>query len=157
MNQKARESESNAQVNSISTNSFQEALPRNEQTVDGMTIERGVMPAKRVKGHATAPGYPNAMHGGTPPNSDSNHILVALFDAKTGARNTDAQIRADVGNRWYSHDPDWLLEPMEISGTKSYGNFFSMQDAGIWRIHLLTRPGIARPVEADFGFEQVSS
>lgn len=182
MNQKAQEFESNVQLHSISTNDYKDRLrrrslgfliavivtvsgcsnnadlPRNKQTVGGMTIELGVMPAERVKGHATVAGDPNAMHGGTAPNSNSNHIVVALFDAKTGARITDAQIRAGVGNRWYSHEPDRLMEIMEISGTTSYGNFFSMRDAGIWRIHLvISRPGMARPVEADFGYEQVSS
>ena len=182
MGKKTRETESSAHVPSIAKNSYKLGLqrkwqglliavivmvsgcsnnadlPRNKQTVGGMTIELGVMPAERVKGHSTAPGDPNAMHGGTPPNSNANHIVVALFDAKTGARVTDAQIRAGVGNRWYNHEPDRFLEPMEISGTTSYGNFFSMQAAGIWRIHLvIRRPGMTRPVEADFGYEQVSS
>ena len=181
MNQNVCESESSAQAHSISTKNYKDRLqrsslgfliavivtvsgcsnnadlPRNKQTVGGMTIELGVMPAERVTGHATAPGEPNAMHGGTPPNGSSNHIVVALFDAKTGARITDAQIRAGVGKRWYNHEPDRAMEAMEISGTKSYGNFFSMQDAGIWRIHLvIRRPGVARPVEADFGYEKVS-
>ena len=133
-------------------------LPRNKQTIDGMTIELGVMPVERVKTeHATSPGDPGAMHGGTPANSSSNHIVVALFDAKTGTRITDAQIQADVGDRWYSHDPDKSLEPMEISGAMSYGNYFSMQGAGVWRIHLvIRRPGMTRAVETNFGYEQLS-
>jgi hypothetical protein len=132
-------------------------LPRNTQIVDGMKIELGVMPAELVKGHATAPGDPNAMHGGTPPNSRSNHIVVALFDAKTGARVTDARIRAGVGDRWYNHEPDKPLEPMEINGALSYGNFFLMQGSGVWRIHLVIhRPGMTRPAEADFGYEHAS-
>ena len=133
-------------------------LPRNKQTIDGMTIELGVMPVERVKTeHATAPGDPNAMHGGTPANSSSNHIVLALFDAKTGVRITDAKIQANVGDHWYSHDPYAALEPMEMSGALSYGNYFLMQGAGIWRIHLvIRRPGMTRAVETDFGYEQVS-
>lgn len=182
MSRKVRETESNARAPSISKSPHRSCrhrkclgfliavvvmvsgcnnnadLPRNKQTVDGMTIELGVMPVERVKKeHATAPGDPNAMHGGTPANRGSNHIVVALFDAKTGTRITNAQIQAGVGDRWYNHDPDKSLEPMEISGAMSYGNYFSMQDAGVWRIHLvISRPGIKRPVEADFGYEQVS-
>lgn len=63
-------------------------LPRSTQTVDGMTVELGVVPAVSVKDHATAPPDPNALHGGTPPNSSSHHIVVASFDAKSGARIT---------------------------------------------------------------------
>jgi len=129
-------------------------LPRNSQTVDGMTIELGVLPAELVQGHATAPGNPNALHGGIQPYSRSHHIVVALFDAKTGARITDARIRAGVGNRSYNHEPDKALEPMEINGAMTYGNFFSMPGEGLWRIHLeILRAGTPRPVEADFAYE----
>ena len=86
------------------------------QTVEGMTIYLGVMPAELVQGHSTMPGDPKALHGGTPPNRSSHHIVVALFDAQTGARITDAQIQAGVGNRSDDHPPDTVLAPMEING-----------------------------------------
>jgi hypothetical protein len=115
------------------------------------------MPAELVKGYATAPADPNALHGGTPPASNSHHIVIALFDARTGARITDARVRAGVGNRSYNHEPDKSLEPMEVNGAMSYGNFFLLQGDGVWRIHLeIRRPGATRPVEANFGYERVS-
>lgn len=133
-------------------------LPRNTQTVGGMTIELGVMPAELVKGHVTAPGEPNALHGGTPPNSFSRHVVVALFDAQSGARITDARIRAGVGDRSYNHAPDTPLEPMQVNGAMSYGNFFLMQGEGLWRIHLeILRPGMSHPLEAEFGYENTST
>lgn len=129
-------------------------LPRNTQTVGGMTIDLGVVPAELVKGHSTEPHDPGALHGGTPADSSSHHIVVALFDAKTGARITDARIHAGVGDRSYNHKPDTWLEPMRINDTLTYGNFFLMQGPGEWRIHLeIFRPGLALPVEADFGYE----
>ncbi len=132
-------------------------LPRNTQTVDGMTIELGVLPAELIQGHRTAPGDPNALHGGTPPNSSSHHLVVALFDAKTGTRITDARIRAGVGNRSYNHEPDRLLEPMKVNGAMSYGNFFLLQGEGVWHIHLeILRAGAPRPVQADFAYERPS-
>lgn len=131
-------------------------LPRSTQTVDGMTVYLGVIPAELVQGHSTAPGDPQALHGGTPQKSSSHHIVVALFDAKTGARITDARIRAGAGDRSYNHEPERSLEPMEINGAMSYGNFFLMQGAGAWRIHLeILRVGASRPVEADFAYEHV--
>jgi len=132
-------------------------LPRNTQTVNGITIDIGVMPAELVKGHATAAGAPGALHGGTPAMSSSHHLVVALFDSKTGARITDARIRAGVGDRSYNHKPEIALEPMEINGAMSYGNFFLMQGGGLWRIHLeILRPGMTAPVEADFAYEHAS-
>ena len=131
-------------------------LPRSTQTVDGITIYVGVMPAELVKGHITASGEPGALHGGTTPASSSHHIVVALFDSGTGAHITDAQIRAGVRDRSNDHEPDMTLEPMQINGAMSYGNFFQMQGPGVWRIHLeILRPGMSAPIEADFGYEHV--
>ena len=128
-------------------------LPRSTQTIDGMTIFIGVIPAELVQDHSTRPGDPQAMHGGTPANLSSHHLVVALFDAKTDARITDAQIRAGVAKR--SDDPvlEKVLEPMEINGAMSYGNFFLMQGTGDWKIRLLIRrSSTAPPVEADFAY-----
>ena len=81
-----------------------------------------------------------------------------MFDAKSGARITDAQVLAGVGDRSYNHAPDTSLEPMKINGTMSYGNFFLMQGKGVWRIHLkIRRPNMAQPVEADFTYDRVAS
>jgi hypothetical protein len=131
-------------------------LPRSSQTVDDVTIYLGVMPAGLVQGHSTVPGDPQALHGGTPQNRSSHHIVVALFDAQTGARIADARIRAGVGDRSYNGEPDRSLEPMQIDGMMSYGNFFLLQGAGTWRIHLeILRAGASRPIEADFAYEHL--
>lgn len=130
------------------------SLPRNTQTVNGMTIDIGVIPAELVQGHSIEPGDPKALHGGTPKDSSSHHLIVALYDAKTGARIADARIKAGVGNRSYNHEPDTWLEPMQIDGTTTYGNFFLLQGEGVWRIHLeILRAGAPRPIEADFAYE----
>lgn len=130
------------------------SLPRNTQTVDGVTIDIGVVPAELVQGHSIELGDPKALHGGTPKNSSSHHLIVALFDAKSGARITDARIKAGVGNRSYNHEPDTWLEPMQINGTTTYGNFVLMPGEGVWRIHLeVLRAGAQRSIEADFAYE----
>lgn len=129
-------------------------LTGDSQVVDGMAIYFGVMPAELVRGHSLAQGDPQALHGGTPATAASHHVVVALFDAKTGARITDARIQADVGDRSYNHGPAKPLEPMQIAGTTTYGNFFPMQGQGVWRIHLMIeRPSIAHATEADFRYE----
>jgi hypothetical protein len=129
-------------------------LPRSTQVVDGITIDIGVMPAGLVQGHSTDPADPLAMHGGTPKGGASHHLVVALFDAKTGIRLSDARVRAAVGHRSYDHAPDKVLEPMQIAGTTTYGGLFQMTDEGLWTIHLeIERPGMNRPVQAEFAYE----
>lgn len=129
-------------------------LPRDTQVVGGITIDIGVIPAGLVQGHSTDPADPKAMHGGTPKGGASHHLVVALFDAKTGARIDDARVRAAVGRRSYDHEPDRQLEPMQIAGTTTYGGFFQMAGEGRWTIHLvIERPGMPRPVEAQFAYD----
>lgn len=130
-------------------------LPRNTQTVDGVTIYLGVMPTALIQGHSTATTDPQDMHGVTPKKQSSNHIVVALFDAETGARITDARIRAGVAaDRSDNHEPGKDLEPMQINGTMTYGNFFPMQNTGLWRIHLeIVLVNSSRPIVADFAYK----
>jgi heme A synthase len=52
------------------------------QVVDGVAVYFGVMPAELVRGHPQE--HPEGqMHGGVPVGE--NHIMVALFEDKTGA------------------------------------------------------------------------
>ena len=132
-------------------------LPHNEATADGMTIDIGVIPAELVRGHPVQPSDQGALHGGVRDAAATNHLVVALFDAKTGARITDARIQAGVGDRSYNHEPDRWLEPMQINGAMSYGNFFLMPGPGEWRIHLaIYRPGVLKPFVADFAYDKPS-
>lgn len=128
-------------------------LPRDAQTVGGMTIYIGVIPSEFVRDHSTAPGDPQALHGGTPPNRGSHHLVVALFDATTDARITDARIRAGVASHFADPVPQTMLEPMEIAGTMSYGNFFQMPGNADWKIRLeIQRPSSTAPVRVDFAY-----
>ena len=128
-------------------------LPRDEQTVGGITIDLGVMPAALVQGHSMGPGAPGAASGAAQ-NPAAHHIVVALFDATTGGRITDARIRAGVGDRSYNHEPDQWLAEMPVNGMMTYGGYFPMGQEGLWRIHLeIYRPGVANPIEANFAYE----
>lgn len=129
-------------------------LPRDSQTVGGIRIHLGVVPATRVPDHPTGQGDPGALHGGTPEGRGSHHVVVALFDARTGARIVDAKVRGGVGDQSDNHAPDQELEPMPVDGAMSYGTFFLMQTPGLYRIHLeILRRGAAIPVTAQFTYE----
>ncbi len=117
------------------------------QVVDGVAIYFGIMPAQLVRGHP--PEHPEGqMHGGAP--AGENHIMVALFEEKTGKRLDGAVVTVTVTG------PDRFkaekkLEPMTVAGAASYGHYFYMPGPGPYRIRLGIRlPGTARELRATF-------
>lgn len=53
------------------------------------------MPAEIAKGQPS--GHPEgAMHGGTPAGAHEYHVVIAIFDAASGTRISDASVRAKV-------------------------------------------------------------
>jgi len=97
------------------------------KTVDGMSVYFGIVLAQLIHGHGN-------MHSATD-NRDGDytyHILIALFDNKSGKRITDAKIKATVtplGMKGKSRK----LEPMH-GDLVSYGNYFTMPEATPYRI-----------------------
>lgn len=117
------------------------------QVVDGVAVYFGVMPAELVRGHPRE--HPESeMHGGVPVGE--NHIMVALFEDKTGKRITRAEVTATItgpGN----FKAEKKLEPMVIAGAASFGNYFTMPGPGPYRIAVRIRtPGIGHDIEASF-------
>ncbi len=117
------------------------------RVMDGVAVYFGIVPAELVRGHPQA--HPEGlMHGGVPVGE--NHIMVALFEDKTGKRITRAEVTATITG------PDRFkmtkkLEPMIVAGAASYGNYFSMPGPGPYRIALRIRtPGIGHDIEAVF-------
>ncbi len=90
------------------------------QKIDGMSIYLGVIPAQLTQKHST-------MHGGITNEEHSYHIVIALFDSKSGKRITNARVKASVaplGMKGHTKD----LEPMH-GDLLSYGNYFTMYKA----------------------------
>jgi len=123
--------------------------PSSSRVVEGVAIYFGVTPAEMVQGHPK--GHTEGqMHGGAPARGHRDHVVVALFDGATGKRIENAEVTANVveiglAGQWKK------LEPMEIAGTITYGNYFDFpsRDAYhlIMRIHI---PGRQRPIETRF-------
>ncbi|HEU4693441.1 MAG TPA: hypothetical protein VFS23_33995 [Vicinamibacterales bacterium] len=128
----------------------EDILPRSEQTVEGVTVYLGIVPAALIQGHSTTPGDPQSLHGGTPSRSASHHVMVALFDAVTGARITDARVEARVEGVPHAKP----LEQMEVNGLMTYGNFFPFEDARVRRIRVeIALPDRAAPLVAQFAYD----
>ena len=75
------------------------------------------------------------MHDGPSTARGEHHVLISLFDAKTGLRLEDMDVRARVGEVGLSAVGK-TLEPMQIAGTVSYGNFFPMPKEGPYGIEV---------------------
>jgi hypothetical protein len=111
-------------------------------------FQYGLMPAALVARHAKE-HVERKMHGGVPSPS-STHLVVALFDKQSGARISDAEVEATV-TLLGSTSVRKRLEPMTIADQPSYGEFFSMGVAGLYRIRFeARRPGAAGVAFAEF-------
>lgn len=120
------------------------------KTAGGLTAYLGVMPGELVRG----PGPHSAerpMHGRTPRGQHDFHLVVALFDANTGARISDATVTANVSGLGLSGTQQ-ALEPMKIADTITYGTFVNLS-RDIYTIKLtVQRPG-AQPVALNFKYD----
>jgi hypothetical protein len=118
------------------------------QMIDHMDIYLGVMPSELVLGHP-------AMHHATPPRKHRYHVLVALFDSKTGNRITNAEIKARITGLGGFSSKEKKLESMHVADAPSYGSYFFMPDPGMYRIQLeIRRPDSKRTSTAEFMFER---
>ena len=102
------------------------------QLVDGMRAYLGVLPSELL-----APGVVQPrQHDSTSRGRASHHVLIALFDARTGARITDAVVSARIEDVGRTVSNEKRLEPMEIGGSMTFGNFFDMPGRDPYSIHV---------------------
>lgn len=127
------------------------ASDRNRRVVDGTEVYLGVMSVESIR--ARPKGSPEStMHGGIPSGRNWYHVNVSLFDAKTQAAITDAQVEASVREPVSGGDTK-KLEMVTLDGTRSYGNYFRVSGKNPYTIALrITRPGVPRPLETQFEF-----
>lgn len=97
------------------------------QSVDGVSIYIGVLPAE-VMGKSNVNIHEAVSTG------QSFHLVVALFDEKSGKRITDASIVASLIGQKIIETKE--LGQMFIADSPSYGNFFSFPGFGKHSIEL---------------------
>jgi hypothetical protein len=109
----------------------------------------GLLPTEMIRGHPQE--HPEAtMHGGLPAGRGQYHVIIALFDVKTGARIENADVAVRVSEIGLAGE-EKKLEPMQIAGTVTYGNFFSMAGNGPFRINVTIHiPGQAQEIKTEF-------
>ena len=122
------------------------------KTAGGVTVYLGVVPAEIVKGLPASSSTEGPMHGRIPKGPHEYHIVAAVFDAVTGSRISDAAVTAEVSGVGLSGDKR-KLEPMQISGTTTYGGFFDLPGFDIYTVKLEVEHGVAGPAILQFKYD----
>lgn len=127
------------------------ATAERQKRVDGVEVVFGIVPAARaVPAHQQNPG--GRAHGGTPPDRASYHIDIALFDAASRARITDARVWATV-RELNTAGKRKQLDAETFGNALSYGNYFTLHGEGPFRIAVEARlPGRKQAVETEFEY-----
>jgi hypothetical protein len=116
------------------------ALAQNQKTVEGVSVYMGIVPARILLDHSDE-HLEREMHGGAARSTGQYHVMVALFDARTGDRITDAVVTARISGPG-TMQPEKTLDPMAIANAMTYGNYFAMDAPGSYAIAIrIYRPG----------------
>jgi hypothetical protein len=92
------------------------------QVAGGLRFDYGLAPSAQVAEHpADLPE--GTMHRGPLAGPHAYHITLALFDAKTGVRVTDAQVTYAISGPGHPGVGDMPMEPMTINGDVTYGAY----------------------------------
>ena len=111
----------------------------------GFDFYLGVIPAALVRDTPTD-HHAETMHGGSPRGTRMQHVMVAIFDRGSGQRVTGATVKARVEELGHFGN-EQPLEPMNVAGAITYGNYFPMTSGRPYGIRVHARiPGAAEPV-----------
>lgn len=112
---------------------------------EGVVLYWGLVPSAVVsQQHAE-----QDLHGGSPKGGGKiNHLVVALFDAKSARRIEDAVVRAQLSETGIVDEPPKYLPPMPVNGQASYGQLFGMVRGGPYRFRVWVKlPQRAQEIE----------
>jgi len=125
------------------------APDRNRKVVDGTEIYLGIVSVESIRAQYSKGGPESSMHGGIPTGKSYYHVNISLFDSKTRAAITDAQVEASVREPTGGETKN--LELVTLNNMKSYGNYFRMTSKNPYTITVrIQRPGASRAIEAKF-------
>ena len=122
------------------------------KTAGGVTVYLGVVPAEIVKGLPASSSTERPMHGGIPKGPHEYHFVAAVFEAGSGMRVSDAVVTAEVSGLGLAGSKK-KLEPMQISGTTTYGGFFDLPGFDLYTVRLTVERGGASPAVLQFKYD----
>lgn len=110
------------------------------QVVGDMNVFLGIMSADAIRAQP-ASHIEEQMHGGIPSGEDVYHVLVTLFDRKSGERIEDANVTARAAPLGLGASTQ-AMEVMHSAGVVCYCNWFEMAAGDAYTISvLIERPG----------------
>jgi len=125
----------------------------NHKVIEGTEIYLGIVSAESIRAQHPKADAESLMHGGIPSRKDYYHVNISLFDSKTKAVITDAQVEARVADPVAGGETK-KLELMAMNNTISYGNYFRMSGKAPHTIIVqIRRPDMSRTIEAKFDFK----
>ncbi|MEK6770782.1 MAG: c-type cytochrome [Pseudomonadota bacterium] len=132
------------------------ALPKardpSHKVVRETEIYLGIVSAGSIRAQYAEGSPEGLMHGGVPSGKGYYHLNISLFDSKTRAAITDAQVEASTREPVYGGETK-KLELMTLNNMKSYGNYFRMSSKNPYTITVrIQRPGVSPPIEAKFDY-----
>ncbi|MBI4205525.1 MAG: cytochrome c5 family protein [Betaproteobacteria bacterium] len=129
-------------------------VPASRRRVAGGTeIYLGVVSAQTIRAQHPKADKESLMHGGIPRGKDYYHVNISLFDSKTRAAVSDAQVEASVREPVYGGE-NKKLELVTFNKMPSFGNYFRMSGKSTYTITVrIRRPGLTQPIEAKFQYK----
>lgn len=103
--------------------------------VGDLAIYLAVVPAAVIRGHPTE-HTGRSMHGAVPQGRYVHHLMVALFNARTGARLGEAEVAATVHGIRHTPEARIALEPMTVGGAEAFGGFVTLPARDYYRIEI---------------------
>lgn len=125
----------------------------NRKIVDGTEVYLGIVSAETMRERYAKDDPERMIHGGIPSGKNYYHVNISLFDSKTRLAIANAKVEASVTEP-VSGGETKELEPVNIKGTTSYGNYFRMSGKNPYRIAVrIRRPGVSRELRTEFEFK----
>lgn len=125
------------------------------KNVGDFWVYLAVMPAELLTGPG-ASQPPGATPYQAPAARDTHHVMVSIFEYRSGRRVEEASVAARVAELGFSGAKK-TLEPIIVAGEKVYGGRFPMLGRGPYRVDVEFRlPGAAGPEHATFYFTHPS-
>jgi cytochrome c5 len=120
------------------------------RVVDGTGVYFGAIPADIIRRNPK--DYPEKAYGVAPMGPDQYYVTIALFDAASGKRITDAVVRARVSTA-SSAGPQKALDLVTVTDAATYGNYFAIGGTGPFEIAVrIKRPGAIGAIETKFEY-----
>ena len=128
----------------------QENLERH-QVIDGISVYLGVLPIQMARNESDELNLPDKVYK----LSHRYYVLIAMFDSESGRRIVNARVNAKVAALGGLDFSEKQLEPIHIEKMVSFGNYFHMADADVYKINVtINMPARDKTVVANFVYRR---